>query len=299
MNARKIKNMIGTGVIILLAFLAAMPVLAVVVDVYIHGALAIAQLGGLYSFLVDLPPGPFADKGGVGPFIVGTLYMTALGAAAGILVGFPLGVYIGEFKREALSSISRASTNVLVEFPTISVGLFVYGVFSFMQKDLNNILKLLPSGGWLGWFFGPLDAFNAYLGAAALAIVMVPYVALFTASAYASVEQSLREAAYSISGREYKALFTVLRKAVWRAVLTSFLLGTAKIAGETAPLLFTAFGNSYYAPFTGPTGAVSLWIYEAGQSNYPVWIASAYGAAAVLLTLVLALFIAAKSLGRT
>lgn len=299
MNTRRIKNAIGIGAIIFLAFLAAAPVLAVVADVYIRGASAIAKLGGLLRFLTDTPPGPFADRGGVGPLVAGTLYMTALGAAAGILVGFPLGVYIGEFRRDALSSISRASTNILVEFPTISVGLFAYGVFSFVQSDLNKALALLPRGGWLGWFIGPLDAFNAYVGAAALAIVMIPYVALFTASAYASVEQPLREAAYSISGREFKAVFTVLRKAVWRAVLTAFLLGTAKIAGETAPLLFTAFGNSYYAPFTGPTGAVSLWIYQAGQSDYPVWVASAYGAAAVLLTIVLSLFIAAKSLGRT
>jgi phosphate transport system permease protein len=126
---------------------------------------------------------------------------------------------------------------------------------------------------------------------------MIPYVALITASAYASIEQPLREAAYATGGREFNALFVVLRKAVSRAVLTAALLGTAKIAGETAPLLFTAFGNFYYAPFTGPTAAVPLWIWYAAQTPYEVQIDSAYGAAAVLLTIILTIFIIARIRG--
>jgi phosphate transport system permease protein len=304
MNWRRVKNWVGIGAIVVLSLFAVAPVLSVVVSIYAAGAAAIANLGGPATFLTAEPPDPFATSGGVGPLLAGTLYMTALGAAAGILVGFPVGIYIGEFKRDKLSHVARGAVNMLVEFPTIAMGLFVYGMFSMVRGDVNSVLAPLSRdlssvlGGWVTWFVGPLDFYNAYIGAAALAIVMIPYVALFTASAYASIDQPLREAAYSLSGREYKAVFTVLRKVVWRAVLASFLLGTAKIAGETAPLFFTALGNHYYAPFTGPTGAVTLWIYEAAQSSYKVQVDSAYGAAAVLLTVVLALFILAKLLGR-
>jgi phosphate transport system permease protein len=226
--------------------------------------------------------------------------MTALGALLGIAVGFPLGVYIGEMRREKFANVARAGVNVLVEFPTIVVGLFVYAVMSLAKEDLNRYLlgplsnAISPLGEWIPWFIGPLDGFNAYAGAAALSIIMIPYVALITASAYASIEQPLREAAYATGGREFNALFVVLRKAVSRAVVTAALLGTAKIAGETAPLLFTAFGNTYYAPFTGPTAAVSLWIWYAAQTPYEVQIASAYGAAAVLLTIILTIFIVAR-----
>jgi len=231
------------------------------------------------------------------------LYMTALGALLGIAVGFPLGVYIGEMRREKFANVARAGVNVLVEFPTIVIGLFVYAVMSLAKEDLNRYLlgpisnTISPLGEWIPWFIGPLDGFNAYAGAVALTLIMIPYVALITASAYASVEQPLREAAYATAGREFNALFVVLRKAVSRAVLTAALLGTAKIAGETAPLLFTAFGNFYYAPFTGPTGAVPLWVWYAAQTPYDVQIVSAYGAAAVLLTIILTIFIIARIRG--
>lgn len=121
-------------------------------------------------------------------------------------------------------------------------------------------------GNWAKQFIGPLSGFGAYAGALALAIIVIPYVASITASAYASIDQNIREAAYSTSGCECFAVFVVSRKAVSRAVLTAASLGTAKIAGETAPLLFTAFGNYYHAPFTQPTGAIPLWILYAAQT---------------------------------
>ncbi|AFA39946.1 ABC-type phosphate transport system, permease component [Pyrobaculum oguniense TE7] len=265
------------------------------------GRLLVGTLYSLWEFLTRLPPDPFADRWGIGPLLVGTLYMTALGAVVGFIVGFPIGVYIGEMRKEAFANVARASVNVLVEFPTITIGLFVYAVFVFVIEDLNRTL-LSPLSEWLtsalgdgvGQFIGPLGGYNAYAGALALSIIMIPYVALVTASAYASIPDSIREAAYSISGREFKAMFIVLRKAVSRAVLTAALLGTAKIAGETAPLLFTALGNIYYAPFTQATAAIPLWIWYAAQTPYDVQIESAYGAAAVLLVIVLTLFAVAK-----
>jgi phosphate transport system permease protein len=307
---RMVINWLGLGLFAFLGVAAVVPLFFIIGDVYIKGIDAINSLGGLWHFLIELPPTPYDESGGIGPMLVGTFYMTALGALLGIAVGFPLGVYIGEMRKEKFVNVARAGVNVLVEFPTIVIGLFVYAVMSLAKEDLNQYLlsplsnALSPLGEWIPWFgewmpwfIGPLDGFNAYAGAAALSIIMIPYVALITASAYASIEQPLREAAYATAGREFNALFIVLRKAVSRAVLTAALLGTAKIAGETAPLLFTAFGNTYYAPFTGPTAAVSLWIWYAAQTPYEVQIASAYGAAAVLLTIILTIFIVARIRG--
>lgn len=297
---RRLVNILGLLLFTALGFLAVTPLFLIVFDVFGRGIPAIIRLGGFWEFLTSLPPDPYSEKGGIGPLLVGTLYMTALGAVTGFIIGFPVGVYIGEFRKEFFAKVARASVNVLVEFPTITIGLFVYAIFLLVTKDLNSVLVPISDwlsgalGDWVKQFIGPLSGFNAYAGALALAIIMIPYVALITASAYASIDQNIREAAYSTSGREFFAVFVVLRKAVSRAVLTAALLGTAKIAGETAPLLFTAFGNYYYAPFTQPTGAVSLWIWYAAQTPYDVQIASAYGAAAVLLLIVLGLFIVAK-----
>jgi len=294
LGSRKLANFLGMSLLAVLAVAAIAPLLLIIFDVYTRGVPAIVRLGG-WNFFTSTPPTPFDERGGVGPQLLGTLYMTFLGALIGFAVGFPLGVFVGEFRRGALAEIARAGVNILVEFPTITIGLFVYTLSTiFASGYLNKMLEAVPSRSWISQFLGPLSPFNAYAGAIALAVVMVPYVALFTASAYASIEQHIREAAYAFSGREYKAVFVVMRKAVSRAVLAAALLGTAKISGETAPLLFTAFGNQYYAPFTQPTGAIPLWIWYAAQTPYDVLVASAYGAAAVLLTIVLILFITAR-----
>ncbi|MEL9990548.1 MAG: ABC transporter permease subunit [Thermoproteus sp.] len=294
MRGRRVASAMGVAALAALGVLAAVPLLYVIVDIYVKG-LPVVLSGGL-KFLFGLPPTPLGDSGGIGPFLVGTLYMTALGALLGFAMGFPIGVYAGFYARERLASASRAFTNVLVEFPTIAVGLFVYMLFSYSVSDLNKLLAPLAAAPWpLSQFVGQLQVFNAYSGAFALALVMTPYVAAYTASAYASIERELKEAAFSVGGSEANAVLIVLRKAVSRAVLAAALIGTAKIAGETAPLLFTAFGNTFYAPFTGPTGAVSLWIYAAAQQPFQNVRDSAYGAAAVLLTIVLALFILART----
>ena len=300
---RHVVSKLGLALFAVLGALAVTPLFFIVADIYIKGVPAIVKLGGL-NFLTDLPPAPYDERGGIGPQLVGTLYMTLLGALLGFAVGFPIGVYLGEFRKEFFASVARAGVNILVEFPTITIGLCVYTLFTvFAGGQLNEWLRGLAHslaalvGDWARQFVGPLGQFNAYAGSLALAVVMAPYVALFTASAYASIEQPLREAAYALAGSEFKAVFVVLRKAVSRAVLVAALLGTAKIAGETAPLLFTAFGNIYYAPFTEPTAAVPLWVWYAAQTPYEVQIASAYGASAVLLTIVLALFLVARLRG--
>jgi len=241
------------------------------------GTAMAAKHGGL-AFLWEAPPAPTSETGGIGPALLGTLYMTAIAAFFGFLLGFPIGVYLGEFRRDLAAKVARIGVNVLVEFPTITIGLLVYALLS--------LLGIRP--------------FSGYAGALALTIIMIPYVSLFTAAAYASMPPAIREAAYAVTGSLYKTLFVVMRKAAARAILTAFLLGTAKIAGETAPLLFTAFGNYDYTSkilgvdLSQPTGAVTLLIYNFAESPFTVQNEVAWGAAAVLLWIILAIFAAAR-----
>lgn len=280
-RVRRIKSAAYSALAVAAAALALAPLFFIIGSTLYNGLTAIAAFGP--PFFWSLPPAGNELRGGVGPQLLGTLLMAALGAALGSALGIPLGVYIGERRHEGLASTARVGVQVLVEFPTLVVGLFVFSI---------------------------AGKFSGYAGAAALGIVMVPYVALLTGSALSNVKQPLREAAYALTGSEAKAVWVLVR-AVARAIVTAVLIGTAKIAGETAPLLFTAFGNDFYtgrlciagacAPFVDlgqPAPAVSLLVYHYAQSSFPAQVAAAWGAAAVLLAAVLALFILSRLLGR-
>ncbi|MGC9117807.1 MAG: PstA family ABC transporter permease [Thermoproteus sp.] len=298
-----LRRLISVVVLLLISALALAsiaPLFLITRDILASGVEAIARIGP--AFFTALPPSPNDATGGVGPALVGTLFMSALASLLGFAVGFPVGVYIGEYRHELAAKIARINVNVLVEFPTITIGLYVYAISESVAPSLDRSLS--PFLQWasgvpvLGYFLGPISVFNAYAGAAALTLIMVPYVALFTASAYSSAERNLREAAYAIAGDERKALFVVMRKALGRSVLTAFLLGSAKVAGETAPLLFTSAFNDFYGPFTQYTASIPVLIYRFATTPFPIYKEVAYGAAAVLLLIVFALFISARALSR-
>ncbi|ACB39314.1 phosphate ABC transporter permease [Pyrobaculum neutrophilum] len=286
---RRAVNAAGLALFAALGLLSLAPLALVVGDVLYRGLAAMWKLGP--GFLTALPPTPLDESGGVGPALAGTLYMTALGALAGFLLGFPIGVYIGEYRWELAARLARVGVNVLVEFPTITIGLFVYSLSGLLTPALRALPRPPPP---LDLFVGPPSVFNAYAGAAALALIMTPYVALFTASAYASVAAGLREAVYSIAGDERRALFVAMRKVLSRVITAAALLGTAKIAGETAPLLFTAGYSNYYGPFTRETASIPVLIYRSALAPYPIYHEVAYAAAALLLLLVLAAYALAQ-----
>ncbi|ABL87438.1 phosphate ABC transporter membrane protein 2, PhoT family [Pyrobaculum islandicum DSM 4184] len=274
---RRAVNAAGLALFAALGLLSLAPLALVVGDVLYRGLAAMWKLGP--GFLTALPPTPLDESGGVGPALVG------------FFLGFPLGVYIGEYRWELAARLARVGVNVLVEFPTITIGLFVYSLSGLLTPALRALPRPPPP---FDLFVGPPSVFNAYAGAAALALIMTPYVALFTASAYASVAAGLREAVYSISGGERKALFVAMRKVLSRVITAAALLGTAKIAGETAPLLFTAGYSNYYGPFTRETASIPVLIYRSALAPYPIYHEVAYAAAALLLLLVLATYALAQ-----
>ncbi len=271
MIARKVKNKIMIGLIGLLAIVSAAPLFAIIASIYVNGARIISP-----RFLVDFPPPPLGGSdGGIGPALVGTLILMALSILIGGGLGLFTGIFLSEYGHHILSHYTRLSLQIMVEFPTVIIGLFAYAVLVL-----------------------PLRSFNAFAGAFALAIVIIPYVALQVREAYASIPYSLKEAAYSLGVSPFVVNLRILLSVARRGVATALLVGLARAAGETAPLLFTILGTtlSYFEGLDKPIGAVPLLIYNFALSPYERWHEVAWGAAAVLLTIILALFIVTRSL---
>ena len=168
-------------------------------------------------------------------------------------------------------------TLILVEFPTVLVGLTIYAT----------------EVKWVGHY-------NMLAGALALAIVVLPYMAVHVSEALRGIPRDLREAAFSVAASRMKAVYRILVGVARRGILVGVLMGLAKAAGETAPLLFTIGGYFQVPPqgLTGPGGAVSLLIYSYAQQALPGYRLLAWGAALVLMAIVFAVMIAARLLVR-
>ncbi|MEM1654792.1 MAG: phosphate ABC transporter permease PstA [Nitrososphaerota archaeon] len=273
MSFRKIKERIMLGLIAILALLSAVPIFAIIFSVYFEGMKHVSL-----SFLIDLPPPPIGDKaGGIGPALAGSLILIALALAIGGTIGFFTGLFLSEFSHTKLAQQTQMILQIMVEFPTIIVGLFAY-----------TVLVL------------PLKRFNALAGAFALAIVIIPYIALNVKEAYKSISFTLKEAAFSLGLSAPTAYLRVLLGAAKSGVLTALLIGMAKAAGETAPLLFTILGSTftYFAGLDQPIHAIPLLIYNFALSPYERWHQVAWGASAVLLTIILTIFLVSRMIIR-
>lgn len=273
LNKRKIMDKIMLGVISILAIASAIPIFAIIVNVYSEGARHITL-----NFLIDLPPPPIGGKGGgIGPALVGSLTLISLALAIGGSIGFFTGLYLSEFSHTKLAQYTQVFLQIMVEFPTIIVGLFVYMIL-----------------------VAPLKRFNALAGAIALSIVIIPYVALNVREAYKSVPYTLKEAAFSLGVSAPVAYLRILLSAARRGVVTALLIGMARAAGETAPLLLTILGTTftYFGGLDQPINAIPLLIYNFALSPYEKWHQVAWGAAAVLLTIILVIFAVSRLIVR-
>jgi len=269
LNKRKIIDRLMLGIISAIAIASAIPIFAIAVNVYSEGARYISL-----NFLIDLPPPPVGGGGGgIGPALVGTLVLVALALAIGGSIGFFTGLYLSEFSHTRLAQYTQMFLQVMVEFPTIIVGLFAYMIL-----------------------VAPLKRFNALAGAIALSIVIIPYIALNVREAYKSIPYTLKEAAFSLGVSAPIAYLRILLSAARRGVLTALLIGLAKAAGETAPLLLTILGTTftYFGGLDQPINAIPLLIYNFALSPYEKWHQVAWGAAAVLLTIILVIFIVSR-----
>lgn len=269
MNKRKVIEKVMLGVISSLAIVSAIPIFAIVINIYSEGARHLTL-----DFLIDLPPPPVGGRdGGIGPALIGSLILTSLAVAIGGSIGFFTGLYLSEFSHTRLAQYTQMSLQIMVEFPTIIIGLFAYMIL-----------------------VAPLKRFNALAGAFALSIVIIPYIALNVREAYRSIPYTLKEAAFSLGFSAPTAYLRILLSTARRGVLTALLIGMAKAAGETAPLLLTILGTTftYFGGLDQPINAIPLLIYNFALSPYERWHQVAWGAAAVLLTIILTIFIISR-----
>ncbi len=245
----------------LAAVVAVIPLLLVLLYVLLQG------LPALNLALLTQSPVPAGfPGGGVAPAVVGTLIMVGLGTLIGTPVAVLAGIYIREYAGGRGATIIRFLVDVLAGIPTIAVGLFAYG------------LVVIPMG-----------SFSALAGAIALAVIIIPIVARITDEMLGLVPGSVREAAYALGIPPWKTIVRVVLPGAATGIITGILLGVARIAGETAPLIFTALGNQRVTTSLGePMDALPLriWVYATGP--YDSWHTQAWAASLVLVFLVLA-----------
>ncbi len=243
------------------AVLAAVPLVLVLLFVLIQG------LPALNVALITQSPVPAGSPGGgVAPAVVGTLLMVTVGTVIGTPIAVLAGIYIREYAGGRGATLIRFLVDVLAGVPTIAIGLFAYG------------LVVVPMG-----------SFSGLAGGIALAMIIIPIVARITDEMLGLVPGSVREAAYALGIPPWKTIVRVVLPAASTGIITGILLGVARIAGETAPLIFTALGNDRITTSLGePMDALPLriWVYASGP--YDSWHAQAWAASLVLVFLVLA-----------
>ena len=223
---------------------------------------------------VTAPPG---SDGGLLNAIVGSLIQAALGTAIGTPIGMLVGTYLAEYARGSkFGNLVRFVCDILLSAPSILVGLFVYQIL------------VLPFGGFSGW-----------AGVVALAIIVIPVVVRTTEDMLTLIPNTLREAVIGLGAPKWKMIVFICWKSALSGIITGVLLAVARVAGETAPLLFTSLGNNAWSvDLSKPMASLPVTIYSMAGSPFEDWIALAW-AGALLITLgVLGLNILARSLLR-
>ncbi len=257
---RRAVDRVMRGLLGLAAVVAVVPLVVVLAFVLVEG------LPALNLDLVTQLPKPAGEAGGgVVSAIVGTVEMVALGTLIGTPIALLAGIYIREYAGTRGATLIRFLVDVLAGIPTIAIGLFAYG------------LIVVPAG-----------SFSGFAGAVALAIIIIPTVARVTDEMLGLVPGSIREAAYALGVPPWKTIVRVVLPAAAAGIVTGILLGIARIAGETAPLIFTALGNRTLTTSLGePMDALPLriWVYASGP--YDSWHQQAWAASLVLVALVL------------
>ena len=231
-----------------------------------------AALGPTLFTKMTPPPG---SDGGLANAIYGSVLMAGAGTLIGTPAGILAGTYLAEYgKRGWLAPATRFINDVLLSAPSIVIGLFVYSVYVARVKH-----------------------FSAWAGAFALAIIVVPVVVRTTDDMLKLVPNSLREAAAALGAPTWKVITMVCYRAARAGIVTGVLLAIARIAGETAPLLFTALNNQFWSSdMNRPMANLPVVIFQFAMSPYADWHRLAWGGAALITLLVLGINIAARSL---
>lgn len=227
-----------------------------------------------WHFFTNLPAPVGEVGGGMANAIVGSGKLLLLATLIGVPIGFLGAVYLAEFSGHRMAFVVRYSADLLNGVPSIVIGVFAYSVAVL-----------------------PFKRFSTFAGGFALGLMMIPITLRSTEEFLRSVPNSLREGAMALGASKWKMIATVIVPAAYRGILTAVLLAFARVAGETAPLIFTALGNSFWSPgWTQPTASLPVTIYNYALSPYEDWHRQAWAGGLVLLVLILVINIVARGI---
>jgi phosphate transport system permease protein len=264
---RKTVNAVMLSLTGFCTFIAAGTLLYILGYLFIHGAKSLN-----WDFFTKLPAPVGESGGGMANAIVGSAKLLLLATVVGVPIGFLGGVYLAEFGGNTFSHVVRYVTDLLNGVPSIVIGIFAYTLIVLPQKH-----------------------FSTLAGGLALSIMMIPIAIRSSEEFLRSVPLALREGAMALGASKSKAILTVVIPAAKNGIITGIMLNLARVAGETAPLLFTGFGNRYWSKgWSEPTGALPVMIFTYATAPYEDWHQQAWAAGFVLLTLVLAVNIVAR-----
>jgi phosphate transport system permease protein len=267
-NRRLFFNGLARGLVYAMAALALLPLSLVLIYTVVRGIPAVTNLD--FFLNVERPVG--IPGSGIAHAIVGTLIMVGIASAMAIPVGIIGGVQLVEYGTGRVGDGVRLACDVMVGIPSIVIGLFAYAVF-----------------------VAPFHHFSGFSGSAALAVLMLPIVVRTTEGAVALIPGGLREAGLALGLPRWRVALQLILPAAIPGVVTGALLAVARAAGETAPLLVTAFGNSFMnASPTGPMQALPLIVYHNALKPYTESVNQAWGAALVLIVLTLIVNVASR-----
>jgi phosphate transport system permease protein len=235
-------------------------------------------IGGIaLATFTEMTPPPQAETGGLANAIFGSLLMVSLATALGTPIGILAGIYLAEYGQKGwLGSTTRFINDILLSAPSIVIGLFIYAVIVARFKS-----------------------FSGWAGVLALALIVIPVVIRTTENMLALIPNALREAAYALGTPKWKVISSITLKAARAGVVTGVLLALARIAGETAPLLFTALSNQFWTSNLGePMASLPVTIFKFAMSPYENWQKLAWAGVFLITLGVLALNIVARVLFR-
>ncbi|MGH7644941.1 MAG: phosphate ABC transporter permease PstA [Gemmatimonadales bacterium] len=264
---RRATSVAMTTVVMALCALAVLPLLFILGDLVAKGASSID-----WSFVTRNPVAAGETGGGVANAIVGTGIIVGLACLIGLPIGIGAGIYLAEYGSGRLGWMVRFVADVMNGTPSIVVGIFAW---TFIVK--------------------PVGRFSAIAGAVALAVLMLPMIARTTEEMVRLVPHSLREAALALGYPRWRTSLTVVVRTALSGIVTGCLVAVARIAGETAPLIFTALGNlNFSTSLSQPMQTLSLQIYVYATGPFDEWHRLAWAAALVLMALVLVLALLAR-----
>jgi phosphate transport system permease protein len=269
---RKIVNVVMIGLTFVAALVVTLPLLFILGNLIKQGATSVD-----FGFFTHMPKPPGEIGGGMANAILGTLVLIVIAATVGMPLGIGAGIYLAEHRGTRLANLVRFLSDVLNGLPSIVMGIFAWQVL-----------------------VRPFGHFSALAGGIALGAMMIPLVTRTTDEMIRTVPTSLREAALALGYARWRTSLAIVLRTALPGIVTGALVAIARIAGETAPLLFTAIGNQFWSLNLGqPIAALPLQVYIYGISPYDDWHRQAWAGALVLIAVVLVISLAARYVTRS